>query len=71
MIANLCRAHAFEGFQAAESRGEEQESILVKELEIAYSIILTINTLDLTKDGETTWYSLRNEYNKKTEKIES
>ena len=51
--------------------GEENESILVKELEIAYSIILAINTLDLSKEGETTWYSLRNEYNKKTEKIES
>ena len=32
---------------------------------------MTINTLDLSKEGEATWYSLRNEYNKKNEKIES
>ncbi len=50
---------------------DNSETTLVKDLDVAYSIVFNINILDLSKDGETAWYSVRNDYNKKTEKIES
>jgi dynein heavy chain 1 len=47
------------------------ESPLTKELDHAFSIVTSISILDLSKDGEALWCNVRNDYNKKTEKIET
>lgn len=50
---------------------DKNDASLSKELENAYAFVCTINVLDLSKEGDANWGKQRNEYNKKTEKIES
>lgn len=52
------------------STEDNSDSTLSKELDNAYSTICIVNVLDLSRDGEAIWVKHRNEYNKKTEKIE-
>jgi len=50
---------------------EGTESFLTRELDQAYQAVASIGILDISKDGEVLWMNVRNEYNKKCEKIES
>ncbi len=49
----------------------ERDSALSKELNQAFAVVANLNILDLSKEGEVTWNSNLNEYNKKTAKIEN
>lgn len=51
--------------------GNERDSSLSKELTQAYSVVATLNILDLSNEGDGLWKSHLNEYNKKTAKIEN